>query len=47
MLFSIIVPCYNAKPFLRNCLNSILAQQFDDFEVIVIDDGSTDGSDII
>lgn len=47
MLFSIIVPCYNAKPFLRNCLNSILAQQFDDFEVIVIDDGSTDGSDVI
>lgn len=44
MLFSIVVPVFNAKAFLRNCFNSILAQDFTDFEVVVIDDGSTDGS---
>ena len=44
MLFSIVVPVFNAKAFLRNCLNSILIQSFANFEVIAIDDGSTDGS---
>lgn len=44
MLFSIVVPCFNSKVFIRNCLDSILAQTFTDFEVIVIDDGSTDGT---
>lgn len=44
MLFSIIVPCYNNKNFIRQCLNSILFQSFSDFEVIAIDDGSTDGT---
>ena len=47
MLFSIVVPVFNAKAFLRNCLNSILAQNFNDFEVVAIDDGSTDGSNEI
>lgn len=47
MLFSIVVPVFNAKSFLRNCLNSILEQNFNDFEVITIDDGSTDGSNEI
>ncbi|MFC7322727.1 glycosyltransferase family 2 protein [Halobacillus campisalis] len=41
---SIIVPVYNVEPYLRKCLNSILAQTFTDFEVIVVNDGSTDGS---
>lgn len=44
MLFSVIVPCYNSKSFLRNCLGSILAQDLLDFEIIAIDDGSTDGT---
>lgn len=43
-LFSIIVPVYNTAPFLSRCLDSILAQTEGDFEVIVIDDGSTDTS---
>lgn len=42
MLFSIVVPVYNTEKFLNSCLDSIAAQDFDDFEVILIDDGSTD-----
>ncbi len=41
---SIIVPVYNAELYLPECLNSILCQSFHDFEVIIINDGSTDGS---
>ncbi len=44
MLFSIIVPCFNNKGFIRKCLDSILLQGGNDFEVIAIDDGSTDGT---
>lgn len=41
---SIIVPIYNAEKYLRRCVDSILAQTFKDFEVLLIDDGSTDNS---
>ena len=41
---SIIVPVYNAEKYLRQCLDSILNQSFQDFEVLLIDDGSKDGS---
>lgn len=41
---SIIVPVYNVEPYLSECLDSILGQTFTDFEVLLIDDGSTDGS---
>lgn len=44
MRFSIIVPVYNVEQYLARCLDSILMQSFGDFEVICIDDGSTDGS---
>ena len=44
MMFSVIVPCYNAKEFIRKCINSILRQSYRDFEIILIDDGSTDGT---
>lgn len=40
---SIIVPVYNVEPYLRRCVDSILAQTFKDFELILIDDGSPDG----
>lgn len=43
-LLSIIVPVYNVCGFLEKCLGSIMAQTFTDFELIVVDDGSTDGS---
>lgn len=37
---SIIIPCYNADKYIAECVNSILANTFDDFEVLLIDDGS-------
>ena len=42
MKVSIIVPCYNAQAYLRACLDSLIAQSMEDFEVILIDDGSRD-----
>ena len=41
---SVIVPVYNAAPYLRQCLDSILSQKVASLEVITVDDGSTDGS---
>ena len=39
---SIIVPVYKVEPYLRRCVESILAQTFTDFELILVDDGSPD-----
>jgi GT2 family glycosyltransferase len=44
MSISIIVPVYNKASYIARCLDSIAAQTFQNFEVIVVDDGSTDGS---
>lgn len=44
---SVIVPVYNVEPYLRCCVDSVLAQTFSDFELILVDDGSTDGSGAI
>lgn len=41
---SVVLPVYNGTPYLQSALDSILEQTFEDFEVIAIDDGSTDGS---
>lgn len=43
MKFSIVIPLYNKAPYIQGTLDSVLAQTFTDFEVIVIDDGSSDG----
>lgn len=45
--FSIIIPVYNVAPYLRECLDSVLAQTFTDWEAICVDDGSDDGSGVI
>ena len=42
--FSIIIPLYNKELYIKNTLNSVLNQTFQDFEIIVINDGSTDNS---
>lgn len=44
MRFSIVVPVFNVEQYLPQCLKSIGSQTFDDFEVILVNDGSTDGS---
>lgn len=46
-MFPVIVPCFNSKNSIRKCIDSILAQDYHDFEIIVIDDGSTDGTSMI
>lgn len=44
MRFSILIPVYNVENYLARCLESVLAQTYTDYEVILVDDGSTDGS---
>ena len=41
---SVIVTCYNQEKYIRECLESVLKQTFSDYEVIVVNDGSTDSS---
>ena len=45
--FSIVIPVYNTAPYLRECLDSVHAQTFGDWECLCVDDGSTDGSGAI
>ncbi len=47
MRYSVIIPVYNAKETLRRCLDSLVRQQFSDYELLLINDGSTDDSDAI
>lgn len=47
MKFSVIVPVYNAEAFIDECIASILSQTYRDFEIVLVDDGSTDNSGTI
>lgn len=47
MKLSIIVPIYNVAPYLSKCVDSLLAQDISDYEIILVDDGSTDNSGAI
>lgn len=44
MLFTIIVPVYNVEQYLEECVTSLIMQNYDDYEIILVDDGSTDKS---
>ena len=43
--FSIIIPLYNKEKFIENTLKSVLQQSFTDYEVLIVNDGSTDASE--
>lgn len=43
-MISVIIPVYNVKPYLDECVQSVIKQTYHDYEVILVDDGSTDGS---
>lgn len=46
-IISVIMPVYNSRKSLRQAIDCILGQSFGDFELLLIDDGSTDGSDVL
>lgn len=43
-MISVVIPIYNTSCYLRQCIESILKQTYKDFEILLIDDGSTDNS---
>ena len=43
-LISIIVPVYNVEPYLAECIDSLVNQTYPHLEILLVDDGSTDGS---
>lgn len=46
-MFSIIMPLYNKAPYVRKAVESVVGQTYRDWELVVVDDGSTDGSDAV
>ena len=44
---SIVVPVYNVEPYLEKCINSIIAQTYQNIEILIVNDGSEDGSWVI
>ena len=46
-LISVVVPVYNVEQYVRECVESIICQEYDNIEIILVDDGSTDESGVI
>ena len=46
-LISLIVPVYNVEKYVEKCLRSLIAQTYEPIEIIIVSDGSQDGSDLI
>lgn len=44
LLISVIIPVYNVKPYLEHCMDTVLNQTYRNLEIVLVDDGSTDGS---
>ena len=42
-MFSVIIPIYKVEEYIRRCVDSVLAQTYKDFELLLVDDGSPDG----
>ena len=47
MKYSIIVPVFNVENYLEKCLDSLVSQDYDNYEIIIVNDGSTDDSQTI
>lgn len=47
MKISVIVPCYNRYDYLSRCLNALITQSYDDLEIVCVDDGSTDNTNLL
>lgn len=47
MLISVIIPVYNAERYIKQCIDSILGQDYSDYEIIVVNDGSTDSTTVV
>lgn len=46
-LLSIIIPCYNVASFMHRCIESLTRQYYDNIEILLIDDGSTDNTSFL
>ena len=43
-LLTVVIPVYNVERYLKRCIESVLAQEWKDYEILLVDDGSTDHS---
>ena len=43
-MINVVIPVYNVEKYLKDCMESVLAQTYTDFQVVLVDDGSTDGT---